>query len=141
MTRDLVVGSHPVKNFKAINGAEYPVLQGDRMTDARIDAGWPSLPDEQAWLANYAWEQSYSGYLDVELPPGLLKGIELDGQIFPTYLHWTIAEMPKIKSLGPGHSSLGLAMRGRLSGVTTEDTGNAIPLGLVAGLAQMYNRR
>lgn len=142
MTRELVVGSHPVKVFKALNGAEYPVLQGDRMTDARIDAGWPSLADEEAWMANYAWEQSYSGVLNVQLPPGLLQGIELDGQVFPGYLHWTIAEMPKIKSTYPGRSSLALTMRGRLLGVTVDDaTSDLMAIGLVAGLAQTLGRR
>lgn len=115
--RKLTPGQHPVQVFYALNKAEYPVLQGDRMTGAEVSASWPALPDSRAWLAIRAWEQSYSGVYDVQIPPGLLLGIELDGEPFPSYLNWTIAEMPEIESIGPGLSSLSLKMRGRMLGV------------------------
>lgn len=115
-TRRTTPGAHPGRAFVAKNGAETPILFGDRMTGARISAGWPAIPDSEAQKALAAWEASYSGALDVEFPPGLLAGIEADtGQGLPSYLSWTIAEEPVVESVRKGYSSLSLVMRGRLS--------------------------
>lgn len=102
--------------FTALNGAETPVLLGDRMTGATISASWPALPDADAQKAWTAWSTSYSGVKPVEIPPGLLAGLAIDGLEFPTYLSWTIQEAPVIGSIlgAPGYSTLSLVMRGRL---------------------------
>jgi len=114
--RKLSPGSHPVRIFTSLSGAETPVLLGDRMTGATITASWPALPDADALKAWIAWSASYSGVKSVEIPPGLLAGLAVDGVEFPSYLDWTIKEEPTISSIlgAPGFSSVSLAMRGRL---------------------------
>jgi hypothetical protein len=114
--RKLSPGSHPVRVFTALNGAETPVLLGDRMTGATITASWPALPDADAQKAWTAWRSCYSGAKSVELPPGLLAGLAADGVEFPAYLDWTIKEEPVLGSIlgAPGYSSVSLVMRGRL---------------------------
>ena len=113
--RSLTPGAHPGRPFVALNGAETPILLGDRMTGARITASWPALPDAEAQKADDAWSDSYSGALDVQVPPGLLQGVESDtGKTFPAYLSWTIAGPPVRNSVRRGFSSLSLVMRGRL---------------------------
>lgn len=114
--RKLTPGAHPTKIFKALNGAETPVLMGDRMTGATIVSAWPCLRDAEAQLAWTAWQNSYSGVYGTQVPPGLLLGLAADGIQFPDYLNWVIQAEPEINSiLGlPGYSTLSLAMRGRL---------------------------
>jgi len=114
--RRFTPGAHPVRIFTALNGAETPVLLGDRITGATITASWPALPDTDAQKAWTAWTSSYSGTKAVDLPPGLLQGLALDGVTYPAYLSWTIKDEPEVNSLlgAPGYSSLSLVMRGRL---------------------------
>ena len=114
--RECLAGEHPTRTFVPINGAELPILLGDKVTDARVVASWPAIPDSLAYGTVWtAWVDSYSGLLEVDLPPALLAGIESDlGKGFPSYLSWHIAERPAIRSVKRGLSSLTLVMRGRL---------------------------
>jgi hypothetical protein len=114
--RKLTPGAHPARVFKALNGAETPILLGDRMTGASVQASWPCLSDAEAQLAWTAWTDSYSGVYGTQVPPGLLLGLAADGLDFPAYLDWVIQAEPEINSIpgAPGYSTLSLIMRGRL---------------------------
>lgn len=115
-TRNLRPGSHPVREFKAMNGAVTKIVRGDRITDALISFEYPFILDGEAALVVELWYNSLSGALDVALPAHAFDGMNLNLVAkVPSYLSWFMSE-PDVQSVQaqPGWSRLSFELRGQL---------------------------
>jgi hypothetical protein len=115
-TRNVKPGSHPVREFKAMNGAVTKIVHGDRVTDALVSFEYPYILDDEAALVVQLWYDSLSGAIDVALPANAFVGVDpgLAAKV-PSYLSWFMSE-PDVRSVQgkPGWSRLSFELRGQL---------------------------
>lgn len=114
--RNVKPGSHPVREFKAMNKAVTKIVRGNQVSDALISFEFPYILDSEAALVIDLWYDSLSGALDVGLPANVFAGVSpsLVAKV-PSYLSWFMSE-PDVRSVQgkPGWSRLSFELQGQL---------------------------
>lgn len=116
--REFIAGGFPLiaPEFQSI--VRYARLGGTAPFDQKLNFDFLNIEDATAALIMDCYEQTFSGYLPVELPDDLMAGLRNDdlARFFTGQgrVKWFFAEKPSVEAVIVGFSSVRVSLRAAL---------------------------
>jgi hypothetical protein len=105
--RAFAPGDWPVKQYKALSGAEVRIRYGNLRTEATLDLTFENITDTAAagFLSHY--DETQGTFTTFNLPAQVFQGWGASSSLLnnPSGTAWRYAEAPQITSVYPGRST------------------------------------
>jgi hypothetical protein len=106
--RNFAPGDFPIKQYKALSGAEIRIRYGNLRTEATLDLTFENILDTDAAGFMSHYDETQGTFLTFELPGSVFSGWGASASLInaPSGAAWRYDGPPQITSVYPGRSTV-----------------------------------